>query len=254
VQGDYDKLRKLIDENCPTKSYNTTCPNEIYLASPGGSLVEAMKIGRLVRALRWDIQVPSQAPPDVRQKIVAALKLKDPQTNYMCSSACFFISIAGIERLSALDKAFVGIHRPYMSDADLTTLSANQAMASAAQVRTVVEAYLKEMGVPSKYADLMFSIPKDQVLWISEKDFQADFAGIIPELKDWMNAQCDKRTDVEKRLDDVFDEKIKRGERFTAEDEAMRRMLGQKLKLQVECEVRIKTKLREDAWKTYRGL
>jgi hypothetical protein len=56
VSGDYDKLRKLIDEDCPAKYYNsagyTTCPDTIYLASSGGSVAEAMKIGRLVRALR----------------------------------------------------------------------------------------------------------------------------------------------------------------------------------------------------------
>jgi hypothetical protein len=69
-----------------------------------------------------------------------------------------------------------------------------------------------------------------------------------------MNARCDKRTDVEKRLDDVFDAKIMRGERFTPEEESIRRMLGQKLKVQVECEGMVKDKLREDAWKAYRGL
>jgi hypothetical protein len=254
VPGDYDKLRKLIDEWCPARSYNSRCPSEIYLASPGGSLTEAMKIGRLVRALRWGTKIPSKESPDLRQNIVAALKLKAPQSNYMCASACFFISIGGIERLSTLDEGLLGIHRPYMSDADLKTLSANQAMASTTQVRTITEAYLKEMGVPSKYADLMFSIPKDQVRWISEADFQADFAGLIPELKDWMNPQCDQHTDVEKRLADVFAAKSRRGEPLTPEEEAMRLMLLQKLKVQVDCEGMVKDKLREAAWKAYRGL
>ena len=39
--GDFDKLRNCVKEN-QTKS--------IYLASPGGNVAEAIKIGRLVRA------------------------------------------------------------------------------------------------------------------------------------------------------------------------------------------------------------
>ena len=45
--GDYEKLLKLIyliNEDCGENKY---CARGIYLASPGGSLVEAMKIGRL---------------------------------------------------------------------------------------------------------------------------------------------------------------------------------------------------------------
>jgi hypothetical protein len=78
VPGDYDKLRKLINENCPSRSWNDSCPSEIYLASPGGSVTEAVKIGRLVRALRYATQVPSDLPGNLRQKTVRALNSKIP--------------------------------------------------------------------------------------------------------------------------------------------------------------------------------
>ena len=96
----------------------------------------------------------------------------------------------------------------------------------------------------------MFSIPKDQVRWINEADLEIDFAGIIPELKDWVDAQCDKRTDVEKRLDDILEAKRPR---FTPEEKSIWLMLMAKFKAQVECEIMVKDKLREDAWKAYRG-
>lgn len=257
VPGDYDKLRKLIDENCPSKSWSRYCPSEIFLASPGGSVIEAMKIGRLVRTLRFGIEVPDDmgGAPDLRQKKIGALKLQDPKANYLCASACFFIAVAGIERLPALEieEPILGIHRPFMDDADLKVLSANQVITSATQVRTVVEAYLKEMGVPLKYADLMFSTPKDQVRWITAAEYQADFAGIISELRDWLSARCDKRTEIEKHLDDLFDSKIMRGEKFSPEEEVMKRGLGEKHKVQARCELSLKDKMREDAWKVYRG-
>jgi hypothetical protein len=73
-RGDYDKLLRLIDEDC--RDYS--CTDGIYLASPGGDLIEAMKIGRLVRKLRLETHVPSDVPaipsgllPEYRQKIEA---------------------------------------------------------------------------------------------------------------------------------------------------------------------------------------
>lgn len=110
------------------------------------------------------------------------------------------------------------------------------------------------MGVPLKYADLMFSIRKDDVRWITGGEYgeyKADFAGIISELKDWMSARCDKRTEIEKRLDDLLDAKIARGEKFSPEEQVLYRASGQKQDVQVKCEGDLKDKMREDAWKAY---
>jgi hypothetical protein len=252
VPGDYDKLRNLITKNCPTKSWYPHCATEIYLASPGGSVAEAMKIGRLVRMLRLGTQLPDgNLGNDLREDIIRAVGLQNPKANYLCASACFFIAVAGIERVSAMDTPILGIHRPFIADADLKILSANQVMASTAQTRTVVEVYLKEMGVPLKYADLMFSIPKDEVRWITVAEYKADFARIVSELKDWLNARCDKRTEIEKRLTALVDAKIERGEKFSPEEEAMFPTLNRMETDQVHCEESLKDKMREDAWKAY---
>jgi hypothetical protein len=203
--GDYDRLLRLIDEDCS----NYTCTTSIYLASPGGNLIEATKIGRLVRKLRLETHVPSNLPSPSRQKTEAILK--DAKTNYMCVSACFFIFVAGIDRERDIYAPILGIHRPYLSEIDLKNLSGDQAIASAGQMRTFVEAYLKEMGVPEKYSDLMFSIPKDQVRLIHEDEFESDFEGYIPELRVWLEAKCNKMTDVEKVVTSVIEGKRKRG-------------------------------------------
>jgi hypothetical protein len=57
--GDYDNLLKLIDEDCSRRA----CADGIYLASPGGNLIEAMKMGRLVRKLRLETHVPGDLLP-----------------------------------------------------------------------------------------------------------------------------------------------------------------------------------------------
>jgi hypothetical protein len=216
---------------------------------------KAIKIGRLVRTLRWETEIPEKyppGPPDLYSGIVAATKLKDPKQNYMCASACFFVYVAGIERNFFHFKPILGVHRPYLSETDLRTLTANQAMASSTQVRTIVETYLKEMGVPAKYADLMFSVPKDQVRWIDDADLKSDFTGVIPELQDWLDAKCDERTDVDKRIMDALEAKFMRGE-LTADEEKMRSALGKKfLEPLVYCEEKWKDRLREDAWNAFK--
>lgn len=203
--GDYTRLSSVYFEKRSNQFYvGAPLANEIYLASPGGDLAEAIKIGHLVRMLKLHTVVPSgEYPrgPYAKYSDADRHRLINPKANYMCASACFFIFVAGTERTLDMDFADprLGIHRPYMSDSDLRTLSGDQAIALANQLRATVENYLKEMNVPAKYFDLMFSVPKDKVRWLSNADV-ADLEGTIPELRDWLAARCDKRTDLEKAI------------------------------------------------------
>src|SRR5438128_2291220 len=56
--GDYEKLRGLIKENCSGNSRPISCPSRVFLASNGGSVLEAIKIGRLIRSLRLETEIP----------------------------------------------------------------------------------------------------------------------------------------------------------------------------------------------------
>jgi hypothetical protein len=172
----------------------------VYLASPGGNVLEAMEIGRLVRALKLETVVPGKLASDylrergkpiddLRERRAAQHKLKDYKANFMCASSCFFVFVAGVFRSSDIGDAILGIHRPYLSEDELKALSSDQAITTARQGRTIVESYLKEMGVPANYAEKMFSVGRDDVRWISNDDFEADFQGFIPELKDWADAK-----------------------------------------------------------------
>ena len=253
--GDYDKLLKLIDVNCGYEFKGMpACADGIYLASPGGDVIEAMKIGRLVRKLRLETRVPSDLPPRYRQKAEAILK--DPKSNFMCASACFFVFVAGINREGGeggIYPPILGIHRPYFSDVELKRLSGNQVIASSGQMRTLVRDYLKEMGVLAKYADLMSSTPKEQVRFLNDEDFESDFEGYIPELRDWLEAKCNSLTDIEKSVEKVIEGKKRHREVLTESEERMNRMLSEKHIQQGECHAKVLSKLREDAWRQFHG-
>ena len=191
--GDFDKFKSFI--------LNGDNPVEIYLASPGGDLSEAMKIGLLVRILKLSTVVPSKALTNQsRDLAVTRHNLKNPNADYLCTSACFFIFVAGIRRSSdELGPAILGIHRPSISDSDLRKLSLDQATAAEDRTRTAIENYLQVMDVPAKYAEDMYSVPKGKIQWIRNDEFDKDFAGFIPELSDSVKARCGSRSDVEKK-------------------------------------------------------
>jgi len=175
VAGDFDKFKSFIGNDG-----NVT---ELYLASPGGDLAEAMKIGLLVRNLKLSTVVPSKTLTNQQRDLTTARhNLKDAKADYLCASACFFIFVAGIHRGSDdQGPPILGIHKPSLAENNLSRWNLDQTTAADTRVETAVEGYLKLMDVPSKYAEIMYSVPKRRIRWIRDDEFQADFSGVISE-------------------------------------------------------------------------
>ena len=170
--GDFDKFQAFI--------LGSDNPPDLYLASPGGNLGEAMKIGMLVRLLRLSTLVPSKTLTN-QQRTVAISRhgLKDSHTDYMCSSACFFIFVAGVYRSTDdIGTQILGIHRPFVPGSDVQSLRMNNTTANEELIRKTVDSYLEAMNVPAKYAEEMFSVPKGKISWIRDDEFLSDFAGL----------------------------------------------------------------------------
>jgi hypothetical protein len=191
--GDFEKFKNFI--------LNSGNAVEIYLASPGGDLIEAMKIGFVVRLLKLSTVVPGKTLTNQALESAATEhNLKNAKMDYMCTSACFFIFVAGVHRThDDRGPALLGIHKPSLTAETLKKLSPDQAVAAAEKIRTTVENYLKAMGVPEKYARNMYFEPKRSVEWVRNDEFEADFDGFIPEFRDRVSARCDKPSDMEKK-------------------------------------------------------
>jgi hypothetical protein len=81
---DFEKLQTFLADNKDVV--------QIYLASPGGNLGEALRMGLLVRRLNLSTIVPSKVlTHQALEQLSRRHGLKRPEQDYVCASACFFI-------------------------------------------------------------------------------------------------------------------------------------------------------------------
>ena len=186
VRGDYGRLRGLLSD----KSAFDKISGGVFLASPGGDVAEAIKIGRLLRALQLSTEAPSGERHGWKQNLsaIGADDLRDPR-NYGCASACFLLFAAGIHR-NVNWAGRLGIHRPFRLQGNSMALNPDDDPFIDTAVRGAIENYLREMDVPEKYVNFMFAIPSGRVRWISQRELDADLDGFIPGLKHIVDRQC----------------------------------------------------------------
>ena len=139
----------------------------ITLNSPGGDLIEAMKIGHLIRKLFIETHIRRETFTNSGQ----------PSS---CSSACFFIFVSGIQR--QVDFSFfgnskteytvnkLGLHRPYF-DKSYYSKDFGSYKTQYEKLAKITRNYLLEMGVNKVVVDKMFSIPSKSVYWLQKEDF-----------------------------------------------------------------------------------
>lgn len=138
--GDLIKLKSVFES--PTRRSSIGVVNQetftLQLNSRGGSLEEAMEIGRWVRKNKIVISMPGNAE---------------------CFSACVYILAAGVSKfMIGWDGHQVGIHRPY-----LTRMPKDGAQVAIRKALAESRAYFAEMNIPEQLADAMFSISPDDV-------------------------------------------------------------------------------------------
>ena len=196
--GDYISLRNFLRN----QSNFEKITGGVFLASPGGRLNEALKIGYLIRELRLTTNAPASPLPERRDLSgppILATDLVNPR-HYQCASACFIIYVAGVDRqLSRAGR--LGIHRPRVQkkrDAaadDREGATDDEVSIVSAGVRNSLKLYLGRMNVPPRYLELMYSVPPDQVRWLTQEEFDQDLKGYISGVDDLLREKCAPSSD-----------------------------------------------------------
>jgi len=225
-KGDYEKFRGIVRN---TGGQYTG----IVLASPGGDLIEAMKIGSLIRRMRFWTKAPFDLYEGANQLLTFGIK---DVKNRTCSSACFFILVAGVRRIGSE----IGIHRPYLPSERYREIGADDAISAAKKIRQISQKYLIEMNVPLELIDRMFNVPSGKTEMIPYKEAMSLFGGLIPELEDWVVAKCPGLTPIEQSLHRAIVDKhiFNKDKPLSAYDEEMSLKLGEKRSVKWECRKR----------------
>jgi len=124
-------------------------PGEVLLNSPGGSVSDALDIGRQLR----DAGVATRMG-----------------ASDICLSACPYIFASGTERI-APDAAKLGVHQHYFGES--TVLPAFMAVEDVQRGQGLVMAYLDEMGVDPLVMQHALTTPPDEIYVLIPEELDA---------------------------------------------------------------------------------
>jgi hypothetical protein len=123
----------------------------VALDSPGGALVDALAIGRLIRQKGFTTSVAAGA---------------------LCASSCPLVFAGGVERV-ATDRSAIGVHQVYAAAPVGSTpvvLSAGDAMSEAQTMTAEISRYLNDMGIGAEVWLRALETPPDRLTYFSGRD------------------------------------------------------------------------------------
>lgn len=142
AQGDGARAKKLLSEATPT-------PEVLVLQSPGGSVRDALELGRHLR------------DRDIDTRMLAG---------EFCLSACPYILVGGNER-EIDDDAQVGVHQHYFGKS--TILPASFAVEDIQAGQGEVMVYLDDMGIDPMVMTHALATPPDEIYVLMPEQLRA---------------------------------------------------------------------------------
>ena len=152
VEGDTERFLAFV------RSRNVEAA-DVVLNSPGGSLVEGVKLGRAIRGLAFDTSIGSIS------------RGSEGEGEGICASACAYAFAGGVLRYLSADRALLGLHQ--FASAGGTGLSEGNAQF----VSGMLVAYLTEMGVDANAFAVASSSEPDGMVWLDADD--AELLGFV---------------------------------------------------------------------------
>jgi hypothetical protein len=162
----------------------------VLLWSAGGSISEALSIGRLVRKAMLETKAPHETylPPSgngALEGFAGHLKICRDQTCH-CAATCFLIWAAGIKRSGNA----IGLQRPSIHSAEFADLSPDRALGLYRLLIKDVGEYLTRMEVPRQFIASIIDTSSTGIRWLDFDEGQS--MQDVPSISEWLNAACPK--------------------------------------------------------------
>ena len=167
--GDLEKLRALIRPDVWRFKKST-----VVLASNGGDVVEAMKIGDVIRSSYVSVFVNKNVG--------------------VCASACFLLYVSAVERGATYPA--LGVHRPYFGHEHFAGLSLVDAERKQIKLFDAFREFLTKREVPQDIQEGMFSLASNEIKWLTWKDIDR-----IGPRANWYDQLMVSRCGLDKQLE-----------------------------------------------------
>lgn len=201
VQGDLQRLEAILDPDTnrrpfdPPPSRRASDTHIVYLNSPGGDVLEAMAMGRLIRQLHLHTDAPRRWEPNLSNGTLPMLEGGAGPNGFreacrgpdcVCASACFLIWAGGIKRTG--DNILV--HRPRATQGMVRQLGVADTRAALTEIRRRVETYLREMEVPSNVITAAMETEPGALVVANMNPSGAWDYGFVPSIVDSLTDAC----------------------------------------------------------------
>jgi len=124
----------------------------IFLDSPGGSVVESLKVAKIL-----------QARPEIVRTHVG-----ETDTAASCASACVFLFAAGDLRYLA-NTGRIGVHQFYSNDTELT---GSDGLSIGQSLSAEIVGFLESQGVSSALFEEMAYTPAEGITWVDRRQLE----------------------------------------------------------------------------------
>lgn len=190
-RGDADKFQKLVSR-APRKEGGIS----VKLASSGGDVIEAMRIGRQLR----DLFIPaSESTTSINGNCASIMGFSGPTELEMrgsdscgCHSACFVVWAGSPYRTGgSIEEGGpdgIGIHRPRFDRSYFAGLSAAEAETEYKRLTDLVMQYFRDMGVPDEIAQKMFAVSSGEIQMLSDAAIKS--LESPPAIAEWFASKC----------------------------------------------------------------
>lgn len=183
--------------------------------TPGGDVLEAMKIGRYFRSVLANVESYGTiiyATGSDEAEIASRRKDPDPDIvvlpvdaplsdsaivrNYSAGVLMFYGGVKRAhrdnsdQRLGLKTIPVMGIHRPYFAKELFASLSPVKAQDAYKVLETSVRNYLLEMGAPQSLADRMFESASNEIELIPDEEFRTLYKKEESFFQEWIIAKC----------------------------------------------------------------
>lgn len=172
-EGDLSRIIEKVEESTEAGAR----PRSLIITSPGGSVYEAMAIGRFANRL----------------------SLKCSAIFHQCDSACPIV-LAGCSERAA--HTSIGIHRPRFEKQRAAELTLKDANAAYEVMLADLRDYMEEMAIPEQLIEQMLRTPSDEMHLMPAEEFISLVGERSPAYDEWMVSRCDsisadERADLE---------------------------------------------------------